>query len=125
MGSMIELPVGSLVGLCVFCGVVGIVLGRSGRFMARLGQMHAKAHSRSDAKAEATAHQNVQTFVVVGSDGQRRAVPVVDRSEVVGIEGHRTAEIVEGWPVDQLVPGETDEYAWPVEDAEITSAVER
>lgn len=83
---MTELATGSLVGLCLFCGVIGIALGRSGSFMKKMGKLHASAHGGSASSRAAAqgghADQRVQTVVVVGADGQtdRGGEPIaVDR----------------------------------------------
>ncbi len=79
---MTELPTGSLVGLVMFALVLGIVLGRSARFMRALGSMHASAHGGAATGGAATAHQSVSTVVVVDRDGQ----PVVDGRYVLDAE---------------------------------------
>lgn len=82
---MIErLPVGSLVGMLAIALVIGVVLGRSGRFMSKLGSMHAAAHSGdSAAKASAAggnAEQRVQTVVVVDPRATDRGSIEIDRA---------------------------------------------
>lgn len=66
---MVELPVGSLVGLGLIALVLGIVLGRSAKFMRGMGNLHASAHGGSATGGTAAAHQSVSTVVVVDRDG--------------------------------------------------------
>lgn len=86
---MVTLPTGSLLGVVLISAVVGLVAGRSGRFMKGMGALHARAHS-GDSSASATggvaegghSDQRVQTVVVVGRDGE-----AIDRTVVDEIAG--------------------------------------
>jgi len=97
-----ELPTGSLVGLVMFALVLGIVLGRSARFMRALGTMHASAHGGAATGGAATAHQTVSTVVVVDRDGQ----PIVDGRYVLD------AELAA--PAAEITRGDADDIMWDV-----------
>lgn len=92
MDRVVEIPMGSLVGLCLVVLVLGVVAGRSGWFMKRVGQLHASAHghAESHADAAATADQRVQTVVMVGSDGVLRTDE--DGEQVAGARVIRTGD---------------------------------
>lgn len=110
---MVELPGGSLVGLSVLCLVIGIVLGRSGSFMKRMGNLHAAAHGgHGEATATATgghADQRVQTVVVVDRDGVPRVDGFYDLDAMESLGVDRThSELGGSSAVGELVEGDED-----------------
>lgn len=92
---MVEIPTGSLVGLCVVIGVLGIIAGRSSRFMRRAAHMHAAVHNRGGNQRN---DQRVQTVVMIdGATGQAQRFPVMD--------------VTEDRSVSELLGGDADEVA--------------
>lgn len=106
-------------GLALIALVLGIVLGRSSRFMSRMGEMHAAAHGGTATGGQATAHQSVSTVVVVDRDG----VPLTGGRydlDALAVSGHAgTVDSIEpAAVVGELVEGgedairlDADEYA--------------
>lgn len=122
---MVELPAGSLAGLVAIVLIVGIVIGRSARTMRRIGDLHARAHARSAAAAQAKVDQRVQTVVVVDRDGQR-----VDdaRYDVESIRRVGTAGLFEADGATRRGElGEADPVGdgWPAEGLPVEHEVHR
>lgn len=119
---MVEIPTGSLIGLCVGCVVVGIILGRSAKVMRRFATAHTRAHGGAAAAAVdanmRTGDQSVN--VVVDAHGVRRvdgrydvsADPFVEEAQVV--ELHRRGD-----ELLQLVESAADVPLTPAEEAQL------
>lgn len=126
---MVELPAGSLIGLCAAVLVVGVVLGRSGRAMRSIGRMQAAAHGGSAAGGRAAAaggHSDVrvQTVVVAppGQGSQVRDDRMVQRGTFDADAGTAVAgELVESGSVTWL----DDRYDLRAADESVRSGVER
>lgn len=113
---MVEVPTGSLIGLCLVCAVVGVVLGRSGRFMSRLAKGHARVHgSKADAQASAAveARTGEQTVnVVVGHERASDAAEVnVLRLVQAFSDPLGRVEVGDVETLSALLPGWRDELA--------------
>lgn len=97
---MVErIPTGSIVGMVIGALVIGILLGRSSKFMRGMAKAHVAAHSRGGDGGSAEQHndQRVTTVVVVDRDG----VPLTDGRYDLGsiTDDHRSASsVVAGTP---------------------------
>lgn len=109
---MVSIPTGSLVGLCLAVLVLGVVVGRSSRVMARIGRAHAAAHGghAEGGKAEARGGNSdvrVQTVVVadprqVPADGG--VVVLDDRRSFAGESVEVEGATVHALPIGDRVP---------------------
>lgn len=120
---MVELPTGSLIGLCIGCVVVGIIVGRTSKVMRRFATAHTRAHGGSaGAAVDATMRTGDQSVnVVVDAHGVRRVdgrydvtepAPLWD-SEAVVLDEQRGAELLE------LVETGDEPALTPAEEAQL------
>src|SRR5690606_5994701 len=104
----------SVVGIGIICAFVGLVLGRSSRFMSRVARLHAAAHGgNAAAKAEGGhADQRVQTVVVVDPQGiPRTADGRYDLDALAATYGSR--EVTTGQGSVAIEAGDASAETWP------------
>lgn len=102
---MVEVPTGSLVGLCALVLVLGIIMGRSSKFMTRAGALQARLHARTGDQQMAN-DQRVQVVTLLdGATGTAHKYPVVT-------EDRRVSELLaSGDDVAELLAAD-DEHLW-------------
>lgn len=108
---MVNLPVGSLIGLCAIVLVLGVVVGRSSSAMSKIGRAHAAAHGGTAEGGNAEArggHSDVRVQTVVVADPASLAGQgglVLDRRQTeAGESATVEGATVHALPVAQPVP---------------------
>lgn len=112
---MVTIPTGSLVGLGLLCLLVGVLIGRSGRFMSALARRHESVHASGGAGGDAsvaarTGDQHVS--VVVAAQAQPKSYPLPDQldpSQTVALveylaQGDRVLSVDAAAALDLLAP---------------------